>query len=81
VELRKADRKRARADFHLYYDDKKFERKKIYVNTPVNFFVGPEKVPYEFVINEVLKDRITGYISVPLGNLPTLELQRASNGG
>jgi len=81
VELRKADTKNSRADFHLYYDDKKFEKKKIYVNTPLNFFVGPDRVPYEFVINEVSKDRITGYVSVPLGKLPTsLELQRSSSG-
>lgn len=80
VELRKADRKNARADLRLYYDDKRFDRNKVYVNTPLSFLVGPDRVPYEFVINEVLKDRITGYISVPLGNLPTgLELQRSSN--
>jgi len=80
VELRKADTKNARADLRLYYDDKRFDRKQIYVNTPLSFFVGTDRVSYEFVINEVLKDRITGYISVPLGALPgTLELQRSSN--
>jgi len=79
VELRKADTKRARADLRLYYDDRRFDRKKVYVNSPLSFLVGPDRVPYEFVINEVMKDRITGYVSLPLGVLPTtLELQRSS---
>lgn len=80
LELRKADVKNARADLRLYYDDKRFDRNKIYVNTPLGFIVGPDRIPYEFVINEVVKDRITGYISVPLGTVQNkLQLQRSSN--
>ncbi len=70
VELRKADRKRKRADLHISVDDGKMERKNINVNTPVNFYVGTQRIAYELVINEVLKDRIIGYISVPKGKLP-----------
>ncbi len=70
VELRKADTKRQRADLHIFVDDRKMERKNINVNTPVNFYVGPEKIHYELVINRVLKDQIKGYVSVPKGKLP-----------
>ena len=70
VELRKADTKRQRADLHIFVDDRKMERKNVNVNTPVNFYVGPEKIHYELVINQVLKDQIKGYVSVPKGKLP-----------
>jgi len=70
VELRKADTKNQRADLHIFVDDRKMERKNINVNTPVNFYVGTEKVHYELVINQVLKDQIKGYVSVPKGKLP-----------
>ncbi len=70
VELRKADTKRQRADIHIFVDDRKMERKNINVNTPVNFYVGSEKIHYELVINQVLKDQIKGYVSVPKGKLP-----------
>ena len=70
VELRKADTKRQRADLYIFVDDRRMERKNINVNTPVNFYVGTEKVHYELVINRVLKDQIKGYVSVPKGKLP-----------
>jgi hypothetical protein len=46
------------------------ERKNVNVNTPVNFYVGTEKLRYELVINQVLKDQIKGYVSLPKGKLP-----------
>ncbi len=70
LELRKADTKRQRADLYIFVDDRRMERKQINVNTPVNFYVGTEKVHYELVINQVLKDQIKGYVSVPKGKLP-----------
>ena len=70
LELRKADRKRQRANLRLYLDDRRVERKDINVNTPLNFYVGSTRTAYELVINEVQKDRINGYVSVPKGALP-----------
>ena len=70
LELRKADRKRQRANLRLYVDDRRVERKNINVNTPLNFYVGSKKIAYELVINDVQKDRIIGYVSVPKGALP-----------
>ena len=70
IELRKADRKNHRADLRLYYDDKRVDRKQVYTNTPLIFYIGRDNVQYELVINQVTKDRITGYISAPIGKLP-----------
>jgi len=69
IELRKADQKRQRVDLKLYYDDREVEKKKVYTNNPLTFYVGREKIKYEFVINEVRKDQMLGYISVPKGAL------------
>lgn len=70
VELRNADQKRQRADLKLYYDDRTVEQKKVYTNNPLTFYVGRERILYEFVINEVRKDQILGYISTPRGAVP-----------
>ena len=80
IELRKADYKKHRADLRFFYDDKKFDRKNVYTNTPLIFYVGRERIQYELVINQVSKDKIVGYISVPTGKLSTsLGLERSSD--
>jgi len=80
IELRKADYKQHRADLRLFYDDRRVDRKKVYTNTPLLFYVGPDRIQYELVINEVNKDQITGYVSAPIGKLATSQgLQRPTN--
>ena len=80
IELRKADYKQHRADLRLFYDDRRVDRKKVYTNTPLIFYVGPDRIQYELVINEVNKDQITGYVSAPIGKLATSQgLQRPTN--
>jgi len=80
IELRKADYKQHRADLRLFYDDRRVDRKQVYTNTPLIFYVGPDRTQYELVINEVNKDQITGYVSAPTGKLATSQgLQRSTN--
>ena len=80
IELRKADYKQHRADLRLFYDDRRVDKKKVYTNTPLIFYVGPDKIQYELVINEVNKDQVTGYVSAPTGKLATSQgLQRPTN--
>jgi len=80
IELRKADYKKQRADLRLFYDDKRVDRKQVYTNTPLSFYVGADRVSYELVINQVSKDQIAGYISAPLGKLTTSQgLQRPTD--
>jgi len=80
IALRKADYKQHRADLRLFYDDRRVDRKKVYTNTPLIFYVGPDRTQYELVINEVNKDQITGYVSAPTGKLSISQgLQRSTN--
>ncbi len=67
LQLRKANHKKHYADVRLFYDDKQFDRKKVYTNTPLVFYVGKDTIQYELVINEVSKNHIAGYISLPQG--------------
>ena len=58
--------KKGRYSIRMVVDDRNIERKSKFVNEPVQFLVGPTKLRYELVVNEVPeKDRIIGYLSVP----------------
>jgi len=72
VELRDTDDNPLDADIRIYADDGEMEHKDVSQNAPVNFYVGPRRVPYELVLNEIghKPDRVKGYISVPKGELP-----------
>jgi septal ring factor EnvC (AmiA/AmiB activator) len=65
LELRKADVGKQFVDFKLYVDDRVVEHKKIYVNRPITFYAGRNRQLYEIVVNEVRKDQMRGYVSVP----------------
>ena len=65
VTLKKADLKRNKFNLELNADDKRIEKKDKTVNEPVQFYVAGQRQPYEIVVNEVGKDRITGYLSTP----------------
>lgn len=65
LKLKKADVKKQRCDIEFVADDRKREKGKVNLNEPVQVFVGGLKTPYEIVINQVMKDRVTGYVSAP----------------
>ena len=46
-------------------DDKRVEKKNRTVNEPIQFLLSKSVLPYELVINDVKKDLIVGYLSVP----------------
>lgn len=63
---KKADPKRNRYTMQVVADDKRMEKRDRTVNEPVQFYVSSKaRQPYEIVINEVRKDMIVGYLSVP----------------
>lgn len=77
LELRKADVKKQFVDFRVSVDDRTMEQKQIYVNRPINFYAGRDRVAYEVVVNEVKKDQMVGYVSVPKGlSAPATVLNR-----
>jgi len=65
VELEKADAKKYRYTIKLTADDKTVEKKDRTINEPLQFLTSKAKQPYELVVNDVKKDTIVGYLSIP----------------
>jgi chromosome segregation ATPase len=66
VMLKKVDAKRNRYTVEIVADDKRVEKKDKGVNEPVQFYVqSRSKQPYEFVVNQVGKNQVVGYLSTP----------------
>ena len=65
VGMLKTNPKKKKFDVRIVVDDNSLEKKDRTVNEPVQFLVGRTKLRYELVVNNVEKDRIVGYLSVP----------------
>jgi chromosome segregation ATPase len=65
IRLEKADPKHNRYSIVLTADDKTTEKKDRGINEPLQFMTSKAKQPYEIVVNDVKKDEIVGYLSIP----------------
>ena len=65
LRLTKTDLKRQKYTLTLLSDDKAIEKKDKNTNEPVQFYQQGYRIPSEIVVNQIFKDRIVGYISVP----------------
>jgi hypothetical protein len=66
VELRGVNTKRNLYTVALYVDDARYDKKNRSVNEPIYFFTrGKGHAPLEFVVNQVGKNKISGYMSMP----------------
>jgi chromosome segregation ATPase len=65
VMLRKADAKRNRYTVDVRADDKLVEKRDKSINEPVQFYTARAHQPYELVVNDVKKDKVTGYLATP----------------
>lgn len=63
--LKKTDPKKSRYTVEIMADDRKIEKKDRNVNEPVQMLVAGNREPYEIVVNQVTKDQVIGYLSVP----------------
>src|SRR5277367_3588391 len=63
--LKNADLKKNKYTIELTADDKTTEKKDRGLNEPVQFLTSKAKQPYELVVNNIKKDTIAGYLSVP----------------
>lgn len=63
--LKKTDPKKNRFTIELTADDKTVEKKDRVTNEPLQFMTSKAKQPYELVVNDVKKDTIVGYLSIP----------------
>jgi len=65
LRLRSTDLKKGRYSVDVVADDKVVEKKDKTINEPVQFLLSKSSEPYELVINQIAKDRISGYLSTP----------------
>ena len=63
--LTKTDPQHNKYSFQLIADDKRVEKKDKTTNEPVQFYIAGTRQPLELVVNQVTKDQISGYVSVP----------------
>lgn len=68
VELRGTNPRKSQFTVALYVNDLRFEKRNRLVNEPVFFLTRGSRAPLELVINQVAKDKVVGYLSVPKGN-------------
>jgi len=68
VELRGTNLKKSQYTVTIFVDDQRHEKKGLTANEPLYFFENGARAPLEFVVNQVGKDKITGYLSVPKVN-------------
>ena len=65
VELRGTNAKRNQFTIALYVDDMRLEKKNRSVNEPIYFYTRGARAALEMVVNQVGKDRVVGYLSIP----------------
>jgi chromosome segregation ATPase len=65
VELRGTDTKRNQFTVALYVDDMRLEKKNRSIDEPIYFYSRGVRVPMELVVNQVGKNQVAGYLSVP----------------
>ena len=67
LQLKKVNEKKSRFNLLVSSDDRNIEKKDKTLDEPVQFYTGKSPVLYELVVNQMGKDTITGYLSVPKG--------------
>lgn len=65
VELRSTDPKRNQCSLAIVVDDKRTEKRNRTINEPIFFYSHGAHQPMEVVINQVEKNKVVGYLSVP----------------
>jgi uncharacterized coiled-coil protein SlyX len=67
VELRGTNVKKKEFTVALYVDDLRLEKKNRAIDEPIYFYTRGTRAPLELVVNQIGKDKIVGYMSVPKG--------------
>src|SRR5689334_18054250 len=67
VELRGTNVKKKEFTVALYVDDLRLEKKNRAIDEPIYFYMHGTRSPLELVVNQIAKDKVVGYISVPKG--------------
>jgi hypothetical protein len=67
LQLKKVDQKHSRYTLNVSADDRSIEKKDKNLDEPVQFYTGKNPVLYEVVINDIEKNKVSGYLSTPKG--------------
>jgi len=65
VELRGTNAKKNQFTLALYVDDLRLEKKNRAIDEPIYFYTRGTRMPLELVVNQIGKDKVVGYMSVP----------------
>lgn len=65
VQAKKVDLKKSRYTLVVNADDKNIEKKDKSLDEPVQFYSGRDPMLYEIVVNNMQKNQVSGYLSVP----------------
>jgi uncharacterized coiled-coil protein SlyX len=65
VELRGTNAKKNQFTLALYVDDLRLEKKNRAIDEPIYFYTRGTRAPLELVVNQIGKDKVVGYMSVP----------------
>ncbi len=67
LQAKKVDDKRSKYTMLVSADDRNIEKKDKSLDEPVQFYTGKDPVLFEIVVNNIAKNQISGYLSVPKG--------------
>ncbi|HEX9198431.1 MAG TPA: hypothetical protein VF865_02655 [Acidobacteriaceae bacterium] len=65
VQLKKVDQKHSRYTLSVSADDRNIEKKDKNLDEPVQFYTGKDPVLFELVVNNIDKNKVSGYLSTP----------------
>ena len=81
VELKGVNEKRNRSNIAYIVEDKRYEAKNANINSPLFFYFSGAHLPEEIVINKVVKNSISGYLSIPKANSQPVTAASATKSG
>jgi chromosome segregation ATPase len=65
IQLKKVDNKRGKYTLNVSADDRNIEKKDKNLDEPVQFYSGKNPVLFEIVVNNMDKNKVSGYLSTP----------------
>jgi len=65
LQLKKVDDKHSRYTLAVSADDRNIEKKDKNLDEPVQFYTGKDPVLFELVVNNIEKNKVSGYLSMP----------------
>ncbi len=65
ITLRGTDPKKNECNLELFVDDRRTEKRNRAINEPIFFYREQERRPVEIVVNQITRNEVVGYLSVP----------------